>query len=362
VDRREREIHLTESGSLRVAKLAASLGGVWAGQRRSEELVLQALQARLLFHRDDHYLVREGRVEIIDPHTGRLMPDRAWEAGLHQMIEAKEGCVITGQKETLARISYQQFYRRYLRLAGMTGTAREVARELWSVYRLRTVRVPTRRPLRRRECGERVYPSAEAKWRAVVARIDELHRSGRPVLIGTRSVVASEHLSRLLRQARLLHELLNARQDRREAEIIQGAGQRGRITVATNMAGRGADIRLGPGVAEQGGLHVIAAERSEARRIDRQLFGRCGRQGDPGSFETIGSIEDEIVTRGAPEILRRVLATFSRSPGSFAQHLCRALLSRIQRAVERRHARSRRELMKLEEYLQEALAFAGPSE
>jgi preprotein translocase subunit SecA len=362
VDRREREVHLTEPGILRVDKLVASLGGVWTGPRRREELVLRALHAQRLFHRDDHYLVRGGKVEIIDPNTGRLMPDRSWEAGLHQMIEAKEGCEITGQKETLARISYQQFYRRYLRLAGMTGTAREVARELWSVYRLRTVRVPTRRPLRRRACGERVYPGLEAKWRAIVTRIDELHRSGRPVLVGTRSVAASEHLSRLLRQAGLHHELLNARQDRREAEIIQGAGQRGRITVATNMAGRGADIRLGPGVAEQEGLHVIAAERSEARRVDRQLFGRCGRQGDPGSFETICSVEDEIVSRGAPEILRRLLAKLARSRSPFAQRLCRALVSRIQRTVERRHARSRRELMKVEEYLQDALAFAGPSE
>jgi preprotein translocase subunit SecA len=362
VDRREREIHLTGEGSSRVAKLASAAGGVWAGERRREQLVLQALQAEFLFGRDDHYLLREGQVEIIDPNTGRRMPDRAWEAGLHQMIEAKEGCEITGQRETLARISYQQFYRRYLRLAGMTGTAREVARELWSVYRLRTVEVPTHRPLRRQACGEHIHPSAEDKWRAIVERVGELHRGGRPVLIGTRSVAASEHLSPLLRAAGLQHELLNARQDRQEAEIIQGAGQPGRITVATNMAGRGADIRLGPGVEENGGLHVIATERSEARRIDRQLFGRCARQGDPGSFEMIGSVADEIVIRGAPELLRRVLARLAGGRSAVSQRLCRTLVSRAQRAVERRHARSRRELMKLEEYLQDALAFAGPAE
>src|SRR3990170_4095314 len=223
------------------------------------------------------------------------MADRSWERGLHQMIEAKEGCPITGQQETLARISYQKFFRRYLRVAGMTGTAREVARELWAVYRLPVVTIPTNRPVRRTRVPDQVYVTADAKWAAIVDSLRRLHAEGRPVLVGTRSVSASEHLSELLKAAGLPHQVLNAGQDQEEAEVIAIAGSCGRITVATNMAGRGTDIRLGPGVAELGGLHVLATERHEARRIDRQLFGRGGRQGDPGSFQLIVSLEDEIV-------------------------------------------------------------------
>ena len=219
-------------------------------------------------------------MQIIDEYTGRVMEDRSWERGLHQMIEAKEGCALTGRQETLARISYQRFFRRYLRLAGMTGTAREVGKELWSVYRLDTVPIPTNRPLRRKALPDHVYVTAEHKWRAIIERVRELHKQGRPILIGTRSVAASEHLSKLLTASQLPHQVLNARQDQQEAQIIAQAGQRGRITVATNMAGRGTDIRLTPDVVELGGLHVLATERHEAHRIDRQLFGRCGRQGD----------------------------------------------------------------------------------
>jgi preprotein translocase subunit SecA len=359
VHRSEREIRLSERGIGRLEDLAGDLGGLWAGARRREELVQQALAARLLFVRDDHYLVRDGKVQIIDANTGRVMPDRSWEGGLHQMIECKEGCEVSGQRETLARISYQQFYRRYLRLCGMTGTAREVAREIASVYGLRTVAVPPRLRRRRKCLGERIYPTAAARWDAVVERIEELHRSGRPVLVGTRSVAASEHLSGLLDERGLPHCVLNARQDAREAEIVERAGERGRITVATNMAGRGADIRLGPGVEELGGLHVIAVGRSEARRIDRQLFGRCGRQGDPGSYETLASLEDEVAIDHAPEPLRAFAQGLG---GRAAPWVRRTLISCAQRAVERRHARRRRELLGVEEYLENALAFAGPAE
>jgi len=362
IDPGERRIFLTAAGSERLKALAPALGGVWTGERRREELVQQALSAQFLYLRDDQYLVRDGKVQIIDPHTGRVMPDRSWEAGLHQMIEAKEHCEISGRRETLARISYQNFYRRYLRLAGMTGTAAEVAGELWSVYRLRTVRIPTRLPLRRQTRPDRVYVTADAKWRAIVSRVRELHREGRPVLVGTRSVAASEQLSGLLEREGLAHQVLNARQDRREAEIIALAGELGRITVATNMAGRGTDIRLGPGVAERGGLQVIATERSDARRIDRQLFGRCGRQGDPGSFEMIVSLEDEVVRSCYPEMLRHRLASMLQRRLPLAAGICRVFISLAQRLAEGRHAGMRRELLRLEEYLENALAFAGPPE
>ncbi|MFA4969668.1 MAG: preprotein translocase subunit SecA, partial [Sulfuritalea sp.] len=277
---RERDVELTDAGRIRAAELAEPHGGVWMGPRRREELLRRALSAQYLFHRDKQYLVRGGKIQIVDEYTGRVMPDRSWERGLHQMIEAKEGCAITGQQETLARISYQRFFRRYLRVAGMTGTAREVARELWAVYRLPVVTIPTNRPVQRRQLPDLVFLTAAEKWAAIIDILSRWHTEGRPVLVGTSSVSASEHLSELLTLKGLKHQVLNARQDQEEAEVIAKAGERGRITVATNMAGRGTDIRLAPGVAELGGLHVLATERHDARRIDRQLFGRCGRQGD----------------------------------------------------------------------------------
>ncbi len=362
IEGRERALRLTPAGQAQVEEAARPLGGLWAGRQRREELVRQAITAQHLFLRDKHYLVQDDKVQIIDEYTGRVMPDRSWEHGLHQMIEAKEDCPLTSQKDPLARISYQRFFRRYLRLAGMTGTAREVAGELWAVYRLVVVTVPTNRPLIRRSGGEHVYPTAEAKWVAAVARVAELHAAGRPVLVGTRSVAASEHLSPLLTDAGLPHRVLNARQDKEEAEIVAQAGQPGRITVATNMAGRGTDIRLGRGVAELGGLHVIATERHEAGRIDRQLFGRCGRQGDPGSYELFASLEDELVTVYGGRLERRLRAAMARAaPATAARAGARAVRA-AQRAAERLHSRMRRDLLKMDEHLESALAFSGRGE
>jgi preprotein translocase subunit SecA len=358
---RDRLIRLTEEGQAHLEEATRTLGSVWAGRQRREELVRLALSARQLYLRDKHYLVRDGKVQIIDEYTGRIMADRSWEQGLHQMIEAKEDCLITGQLETLARISYQRFFRRYLRLAGMTGTAREVAGELWSVYRLPVVRVATNRPLHRTRIPDGVSLTSDARWQAVVARIMRLHQEGRPVLVGTRSVAASEHLSQLLTAAGLPHRVLNARQDKEEAEIIAQAGQRGQITVATNMAGRGTDIRLGPGVAELGGLHVIATERHEARRIDRQLFGRGGRQGDPGSYEAIVSLEDEIVrVHGGP--WRRLAIALGRVRGSVPRWIGGLAFAWAQGAAQRLYGRVRRDLLKMDEHLESALAFSGRPE
>ena len=361
VDRRVRKVEITGEGHCRAAARAQKLGGVWSGQRRREELVLQALSAEHLFLRDQQYVVLDGMVQIVDANTGRVMADRSWEAGLHQMIETKEGCELTGQRETLARISYQQFYRRYLRLAGMTGTAREVARELRSVYGLRSVVIPPRRPRQRVACGQQITVSADSKHRAIAARVRERRQSGQPVLLGTQSVATSEALSALLREAGIPHELLNARQDAREAEIVAQAGQLGRVTVATNMAGRGTDIAIAPGVAELGGLHVVAAEPGETRRIDRQLIGRCGRQGDPGSYETFASLDDALIAAHAGERLLRVLRRFVAG-GPLQRRIALSYLAFAQRSAERRQARERRQLMRVEEYLEKALAFAGPTE
>jgi len=315
-----------------------------------------------LFQRDKKYLVRDDQVTIVDEYTGRVMADRSWERGLHQMIEAKEGCPITGQQETLARISYQRYFRRYLRIAGMTGTAREVARELWAVYRLPVVSIPTNRPVRRRRLPDEVYATAEAKWAAIVEKLRALHASGRPVLVGTRSVQASERLSELLKAVGLPHQVLNARQDQEEAEVIANAGSRGRITVATNMAGRGTDIRLGPDVAALGGLHVLATERHDARRIDRQLFGRGGRQGDPGSYQVIVSLEDELVRDVFGGHAARLGRLGQRSDMSVAPWIGRALVWLAQRAAERHHGRIRRELLRVDDQLSDLLAFTGRPE
>jgi preprotein translocase subunit SecA len=359
---REREVDLTARGRLRAAELAEPYGGLWIGPRRREELVRRALTALYLFQRDKQYLVRSGKVQIVDEYTGRVMADRSWERGLHQMIEAKEGCEITGQQETLARISYQRFFRRYLRIAGMTGTAREVARELWSVYRLPVVSIPTNRPVQRRRIADHVHLSAEAKWQAIVASLRRLHEAGRPVLVGTRSVAASEHLSELLAAAGLPHQVLNARQDQEEAKVIAAAGERGRITVATNMAGRGTDIRLGPGVADIGGLHVLATERHDARRIDRQLFGRGGRQGDPGSYQAIVSLEDELVHEVFGRHAARLGGLAQRFAPRTAGWLGRLLVGLAQRAAEWHHARVRRELLRVDDHLSDLLAFTGRPE
>jgi len=355
---RDRHIELTELGRAHTVRLTERHGGVWSAPAHRDDLVSQALSALHLYVLDKHYIIDEGRVRIVDEYTGRIMPDRSWERGLHQMVEAKEGLAISGRQETLARISYQRFFRRYLRLAGMTGTAREVAGELWSVYRLDVVHVPTNRPSARRHHDDRVHATGEEKWRAIAARVSQLHHAGRPVLVGTRSVADSEHLSRLLDDAGIPHSVLNARNNKAEAEIVARAGQPHRVTVATNMAGRGTDIQLAQGVAEAGGLWVIASERHDARRIDRQLFGRCGRQGDPGECQAIVSLDDELV-RG---VFGRFLDRIRPKHSEIAPWLGRALFAWAQRTMQRRHGGIRRRLLHSDESLQDLLAFSGRGE
>jgi preprotein translocase subunit SecA len=287
------------------------------------------------------------------------MEGRSWEQGLHQLIEVKEGCEITGEMETMGRISYQRFFRRYLMLGGMSGTVNEVAGELRDVYGNDVATIPTNRPNRRQRYRERLLASEDDKWRYVVERIRAIHAEGRPVLVGTRSVVASEQLSELLTQAGLPHEVLNARRDKYEAGIVAEAGVRGRITVATNMAGRGTDIKLGDGVTDIGGLHVIATERHEARRIDRQLFGRCARQGDPGSYEEIASLEDQLVHIHLSDWLKRVAHKLLESGSPLGERGAMMLVARAQMKAQGRAGRMRVQMQKMDEYLSNVLAFTG---
>lgn len=350
-------IVLTDVGHDQLAELAQDMTGVWTGPRRREQLVRQALTALYRFERDKHYLVRDEKVVIIDEYTGRLMPDRSWEHGLHQLIEIKEGCEVTGRRDTLARISYQRFFRRYVHLSGMSGTASEVAPELWNVYGLRVARIPTNKPVLRTRHPNRYFGRAEDKWKAVVRSIERHRATGRPVLVGTRSVADSEKLAAILDDEGLPYRLLNARQDKDEAEIIERAGEPGCITVATNMAGRGTDIKLGSGVCEKGGLHVIATELHDSGRIDRQLFGRCGRQGDRGSCEAILAVEDDLVTSQ----LGRIALYFSRF-GVLPQWLGDAVFGSAQSRAERTHSRMRRDLLDMDDHLGNMLAFSGRRE
>jgi preprotein translocase subunit SecA len=274
-------------------------------------------------------------------------------------MEAKEQQAITGRRHTLAQITYQRFFRRYLWLAGMTGTASEVAREFKTVYDLKVSRIPTNKPVRRADRGVRVFKTAAEKWDAVIESIATIIAAGRPVLIGTRSVAASELLGNRLARAGFQHVVLNAHQDKLEAEIIAGAGEPRTITVATNMAGRGTDVRLADGVADLGGLHVILTEFHESPRIDRQLFGRAGRQGDPGTFEAVVSLEDEIFSRFAS----RLASACSRLPIKprcpIPRRFGRVLRNVTQASAERFNLAVRRETMRRYKQLDKALAFAG---
>jgi preprotein translocase subunit SecA len=361
-DQASKRIVLTEAGRETIRAGSGNLGTAWRGVVRREELVTKALIASLLYRRDDHYLVRDGKVQIIDEFTGRIMPDRSWEGGLHQLIEAKEGCEVTGQQETAARISFQRFFMKYLKLCGMTGTAREVRSEMWSVYALPFVRVPTNRPVQRLLGPDRIFASLDDKWRAVAGRVREIHAEGRPVLIGTRTVAASERLASLLAAEGLDCQLLNARQDAEEALIVARAGEPSRITIATNMAGRGTDIKLAPGIAEKGGLHVLMTERHEAGRIDRQLAGRCGRQGEPGSCEAFLSLEDPLLEAPFTGLRGRVGRLFKWWGYDMRRTAGSRMMARAQKKVEKAHAGVRKRLLKYDEELGDVLSFSGRSD
>ncbi len=362
VDASSKTLEISDQGKDNLRQIAEPFGGIWKGRQLREELISQALTAQHVFLRDRDYIVKNGKVQIVDEYTGRVMEDRTWERGLHQLIEAKEGCDITPQNATLARISYQRFFKRYHRLSGMTGTAREVSSELWSVYGLAVVSVPTHKPVIRHAYTSKIFKNAEIKWQTIVKRIGEMYSEGRPVLVGTRSVETSEHLSSLLSDAGLPHRILNARQDKEEAEIISQSGQKSNITVATNLAGRGTDIVISEDVKRLGGLHVIATEYHDAQRIDRQLFGRCGRQGDPGSFEMIASLDDELFERYKETYKGFVLSKLTGPDTKVGRSIGRSYASIAQWTQQRKHFLVRRDLLKFDQSFEDAIAFSGRGE
>jgi len=307
--------------------------------------------------RDRHYVVSDGEVVIVDEFTGRLGEGRKWAGGIHHAVEAKEGLRVSIETGSAARITVQDFARRYASLAGMTGTIKGSDREIKKVYGLRVMEIPTNRPPRRQRWPERVFATFEEKWNAIADEIVEVHATGRPVLVGTRSIDKSEELSHRLHQRGIEHEVLNANNLAREASIVAAAGQQGKVTVATNMAGRGTDIKLGKGVRELGGMHVICSELHEAGRIDRQLIGRCGRQGDPGTYRQFASLEDDVLSAGigraAVDRLRRRAAE-----GANLDHLM-PVLRKAQARVERKHFRGRRHLLYFEHQRQDAQRALG---
>ncbi len=304
VDVKHRNATLTEDGIDKVEQLAGIPAGESIYDERYVELthyLEQALTAHAVYQRDKDYIVRDGEVIIVDEFTGRMMIGRRYSEGLHQAIEAKEGVRVRRQNVTMATITFQNYFRMYDKLAGMTGTAETESEEFYRIYNLPVVIVPTNKEMIREDAGDLVFKTEQGKFEAVVAEIEEMTSVGRPVLVGTTSIEKSEHLSAMLQRRGIAHSVLNAKQHEREAAIVAGAGKRGAVTIATNMAGRGTDIQLEDGVAELGGLHIIGTERHESRRIDNQLRGRAGRQGDPGSSRFFVSLEDELMRRFGTE-------------------------------------------------------------
>jgi preprotein translocase subunit SecA len=343
VDQRHRNITFTKAGKEKLIGVTSHLPGIWQAENRREELIKQALMARTFYHKDQHYIIHEGKILIVDEFSGRLMPNRSWGQGLHQAIEAKEGVEMTPPSETIARLSFQRFFRLFRRMSGMTGTGLEAAKEFWKIYQLPTLPIPPHQPSQ-----QAVYPNIfcqtrERKWDEILESVINLNQQGRPVLIGTRSVQDSERLAIQFRRRGLRYKLLNAVVHEKEAEIIAEAGVRGSITISTNMAGRGTDIKLGDGVAELGGLHVIISERHESARIDRQLAGRAARQGDPGSVQTFLSQDDEIMIQNV------------RTMDRFLPLILR--MNSAQKRAERSAFKQRKMILRADQWMDESLLF-----
>lgn len=329
---------------------------IFRAPRRAEELVKTALTARHCYLRGQHYAIVDGRIVIVDEYTGRFLADRNWEHGLHQAVEAKENLEVTADRETLARLSFQRFFRSYPILAGMTGTAADATGEIKAVYMRPVVVVPTHRPIARQNWPLRFFKSSEARWCAVADSIAQIHATGRPILVGTRSIEASETVAARLAARGLAHKVLNANFDKDEAAIIAGGGRSGSIIVATNMAGRGTDIVLDKDARAAGGLHVILTEMHQAKRIDRQFIGRAGRQGDPGSAQIFASSQDELVRLYARRGVAALIELWSgdEAPPRF-HRMVRGFLRGAQRLAEARARRQRADLMRQDHWIERHL-------
>ena len=355
----EHRVALTESGRDALFRQCVGLAPPWNIPFRREELVVNALTVLHLYRKDEQYIVQDGKIVVVDEFTGRTMADRSWGQGLHQMIELKEGLELTDPRLTLKSISYQRFFRHYLRLSGMTGTAHEIRGELGWVYDLPVVTIPTNKPCQRRVRPDRVLAGLARKWAAVCEEAIRLHAQGVPILIGTRTVAASEQIAARLAQAGVPAVVLNAKQNADEAALVARAGETGSVMIATNMAGRGTDIPLSDDARRLGGLHVILTERHESARIDRQLQGRCARQGDPGCAQAILSLEDTVLDAVDRLPWAGWVQHWVRSGLPGAGRLAVLWLSYAQARTERRLARERSRMVAADEQLEDSLSFSG---
>lgn len=332
VDEKNKTVQITERGVNQIESIL-KISNLYGEHAEWVHFITQSLRAWNLFERDVDYLVREGEIVIIDENTGRLMEGRRYSEGMHQAIEAKEKVQIRRENQTLATITFQNYFRMYNKLSGMTGTAETEATEFIKIYNMPTWVIPTHKPCIRKDLNDLVYKTEEAKWKSIVSEIKRRHKAGQPILVGTASVEKSEKISQMLKREGIEHEVLNAKNHGREAEIIQFAGHMHKVTVATNMAGRGTDIALGPGAAEVGGLHVLGTERHESRRIDNQLRGRSGRQGDPGSSQYFLSLDDNLVRIFGGANIKKMMERFGLGDDDVIVH---PLVSRSIRGAQRR--------------------------
>ncbi|MBN1114747.1 MAG: preprotein translocase subunit SecA [Oligoflexia bacterium] len=352
IDEKSRSVSLTEEGIkklekvLKVGNLYDPVNIEWL------HYVTQALRAHSLFRRDVDYVVQDNKVMIVDEFTGRLLPGRRFSEGLHQALEAKEKVRVESENQTLATVTFQNYFRMYSKLSGMTGTAETEAAEFAKIYKLEVLVVPTNMPMVRKDLADQVYKNEKAKFRAVLGDIIERHNKGQPVLVGTISIEKSEKLSKMLKTRGIKHNVLNAKYHEKEAEIISRAGQHGAVTISTNMAGRGTDIKLGEGIAELGGLHVLATERHESRRIDNQLRGRSGRQGDAGSSRFYLSMEDELMRIFGSERIQRLMDTLKMDENEPIEHkwVTRAI-ENAQKKVEAHNFDIRKHLLEYDDVM-----------
>jgi len=364
VDQRYREIIFTKEGEKLLVAESSKLGGLWSGEVRSYELLNQALTVKHFFIRDKQYIIDEGKIVIVDEATGRLMPDRFWRSGIHQAVEAKEEVEINADKDTFARISFQKFFRLYKKLSGMTGTGNEAVREFWFYYHRSVVRIPTNRKCIRKQSWDRVYIGEKSKWRAVMKNVKKVHATKRPILIGTGSIKDSHTISEMLSEAGIEHQVLNAIHHAKEAEIVSVAGGLGKVTVSTNMAGRGTDIKIPDDSKDVGGLHVIATERFESYRIDRQLYGRSSRQGDPGSAIAIVSLDDPMIKQfgGFVRLFAKIVSVPFSLRGRILLPGIRLVLWFSQRKSVKAGRFMRKSVLKSDDWLENTLGFTGKSE
>ncbi|MGD9126241.1 MAG: preprotein translocase subunit SecA [Planctomycetia bacterium] len=341
-DVRQKAVHLTERG-MSVVRASTAQIPEDSLQRPWSDYVDKALRAKVIVKKDIDYVIEQDAVLLVDANTGRIFADRSWRDGLRQAVEAREGIPITSETRSVAHISRQRYLGFYEGLCGLTGTAAGSEREFWQVYHVPVVAIPLRTPSQRTVLSTRFFLDQKSKWSAIVEEIDRIHPKGQPLLVGTRTIEDSELLADELRHRNIPFHLLNGKQDADEAKIVARAGEKGTVTVATNMAGRGTDIRLGDGVRELGGLHVIGCEQQECARVDRQLIGRCARQGDPGSCQLFASAEDSLLAANSPHLVRR-MKRLAQPDGEVHANLS-SEVARIQQQRERHNFSARRQLL-----------------